>query len=75
MDDQIFEASLTDEVISQMKGSSLITGPQSSGYGTYGDSIARMKAPRFDLDRVWKLMDGLIATAVRRRQQQDYMMC
>ena len=57
---KIFEASLTDEVLSLMRGSSVVTGAETSAYGTYGESITRMKQPRFDLDRVWKLMDGLI---------------
>lgn len=60
MTDEIFEASLTDEVLSLMRESSVVTGPDASAYGVYGESIVKMKAPRFDLDRVWKLMDGLI---------------
>jgi len=60
MTDEIFEASLTDEVLSLMRESSVVTGPDASAYGVYGESIVKMKAPRFDLDRVWKLMDGLV---------------
>lgn len=60
MTDEIFEAALTDEVLSLMRESSVVTGPDASAYGVYGESIVKMKAPRFDLDRVWKLMDGLI---------------
>ena len=60
MTDKIFEASLTNEALSLMSKSSVISGGDTSAYGVYGESIAKMKAPRFDLDRVWKLMDGLI---------------
>lgn len=60
MTKNIFEASLTEESIALMRGSSIVTGPDASAYGVYGTSIVKMKAPRFDLNRVWKLMDGLI---------------
>jgi len=60
MTNEIFEASLTDEVLSLMRESSAMTGPDTSAYGVYGKSIVKMKAPRFDPDRVWKLMEGLV---------------
>lgn len=60
MTEEIFEASLTEETLALMRGDTAVTGADSSAYGTYGDYLHKMKAPRFDLDRVWKLMDGLI---------------
>jgi len=60
MNEEIFEASLTKESIKLMRGSSIVTGPDASAYGVYGESIVKMKSPRFDLDRVWNLMEGLI---------------
>ncbi len=60
MTNEIFEASLTDEVLSLMRGAPEITRPDTSAYGVYGESIVKMKTPRFDPDRIWKLMDGLI---------------
>ncbi len=60
MADEIFEASLTDEVVKLMRGSTVVTGSEASAYGAYGTTIVRMKQTRFDLDRVWKLMDGLV---------------
>lgn len=57
---EIFEASLTSEVVSLMRGSSLIAEGEASAYGSYDKSITRLKQPRFDVDRVWKLMEGLI---------------
>lgn len=59
-DKEIFEASLTEESIGLSRGSSIVKKADSSAYGVYGDSITKMKSPRFDLDRVWRLMDGLI---------------
>ena len=60
MAEEIFEASLTEEVVELMRDSTVVTGADASAYGAYGTAIDRMKQPRFDLNRVWRLMEGLV---------------
>ena len=52
MAEEIFEASLTEEVVELMRDSTVVTGADASAYGAYGTAIDRMKQPRFDLNRV-----------------------
>ena len=58
MKKDIFEASLTEESIKLQR--EFATSPEATPYGVPGTNIEKMKSPKFNMDRVWKLMDGMI---------------
>jgi predicted metal-dependent TIM-barrel fold hydrolase len=55
---EIFEASLTEESIKLQR--EFANDPEVTPYGASGNNLKKMKSLKFDLDRVWKLMNGLI---------------
>jgi hypothetical protein len=57
MKEEIFEAALADEAkLKEVRGETQL----SHAYGAVKPGQSRISAPRFDLDRVWKLIDGAI---------------
>lgn len=62
MEKDIFEASLTPEMLERMRGDILVTGEGTTGYGPLDRSPqaleANLKAPTFDNERVWRLLRG-----------------
>jgi len=59
MNKEISQSSVSKEVPVSPKYTSQPTQTNSSAFRRYGES-QYLKAPRFDQDRVWKLMDGMI---------------
>jgi hypothetical protein len=61
MKEEIFEASLTAEMIKRMRGAVVIKGG-TSAYGTLDNSLEalknRMKSPVFENERMWRLLRG-----------------
>jgi len=55
----ISKASLSKEAPASPRNTSRSTQTKSSAFSRYGKS-AFLKTPRFDQDRVWKLLDGMI---------------
>lgn len=57
MKEEIYEASLADEaILQQIRKDELIR----YAYGVVPPGYSRLTAPLFDMDRVWKLIDGAI---------------
>jgi len=57
MDDKIFEPALADEaLLLRLRQDPALR----AAYGVVAPGTSRLKAPRFDMDRVWKLLDGAI---------------
>ncbi|MCJ7495178.1 MAG: DUF6282 family protein [Deltaproteobacteria bacterium] len=57
MTEKIFEPALTDEkLIQRLRQDPALR----AAYGAIPAGYSRLKAPRFEMDRVWKLMDGAI---------------
>jgi len=57
MNEEIFEPALADEkLLQQLRQDPALR----AAYGAVPAGTSRLKAPRFDMDRVWKLMDGAI---------------
>lgn len=57
MDEKIFEPALADEKL--LKKLREDPGLRAA-YGAVPAGVSRLTAPRFDMDRVWKLMDGAV---------------
>jgi hypothetical protein len=62
MKEEIFEASLTPEILKETRGGVGITGEGVSAYGPLDHSFEalkiNMKSPRFDNERMWNLLYG-----------------
>ena len=57
MNEKIFEPALADEkLLQQLRQDPALR----AAYGAVPAGYSRLKAPRFDVERVWKLMDGAI---------------
>lgn len=57
MKEEIFEVSLTPEIIKYARESPATSVSKgTSGFGAYGYSISAMKAPVFDYERMWTLL-------------------
>jgi len=57
MNDKIFEPALADEaLLLRLRNDPALR----AAYGVVPPGTSRLMAPRFDMDRVWKLMDGAI---------------
>lgn len=56
MKEEIYEAALEEENLRSARGN---TGLIAS-YGTTESGISRLKEPQFDMDRVWRLLEGSI---------------
>jgi hypothetical protein len=57
MTDRIFEPALADEnLLQELRADPALR----AAYGAVPAGASRLKAPRFDMDRVWKLMEGAI---------------
>jgi predicted metal-dependent TIM-barrel fold hydrolase len=57
MKEEIFEPALADEkLLNQLRQDPALR----AAYGAVPPGSSRLKAPRFDMDRVWKLMEGAI---------------
>jgi hypothetical protein len=57
MADEIYEPALADEkLLENLRADPALR----AAYGAIPDGYTRLTAPRFDMDRVWKLLDGAI---------------
>ncbi len=60
MGEEIFEAALTKENLRSVRADSY----KRYGYGVVPDGYSRLTAPLFDMNKVWKLLDGAIDTHI-----------
>ena len=69
MKEEIFKPGLADEkVLQKLRQDPVLR----AAYGAVPAGYSCLTAPRFDMDRVWKLMDGAIEDSICPSTQEGY---